>query len=129
MKKEYLDIVDKKGKIIGKEKRENLHLSPEKIHMAVNVLIVNSKRQTLVQLRSKRKRFGGGLWEISAGGHITSGESTDEAAKREWLEAAGGISRERPVQHIWILKSSITIGAFRSHILCRFQDLHYFPTL
>jgi len=86
---EFLDIVDKNGKIIGCEKRSILHEDPMKIHMTTNILIVNSKHEVLVQKRSRKKRYGGGIWEISAGGHVDHGETPDECAKRELEEELG----------------------------------------
>ncbi|MBN2016467.1 NUDIX domain-containing protein [Candidatus Dojkabacteria bacterium] len=86
---EYLDIVDTNGNIVGKDTRANLHKSPDKIHMTVNILIVNSKGEILVQQRSKNKKFGPGIWEISAGGHVESGSTPDETAKKELKEELG----------------------------------------
>jgi isopentenyldiphosphate isomerase len=86
---EYLDIVDEEGNTIGKELRKVLHHSPQKIHKTVNILIVNSKVQILVHQRSFTKQFGPGLWEISAGGHIVSGQTIEDAAREELLEELG----------------------------------------
>lgn len=89
MRKEYLDIVDEKGSIVGKDTRESLHKSPKKIHRVVHVLLVNSKGQILIQQRSFKQKLGAGGWEISAGGHVDCGEKTDHAAQRELYEELG----------------------------------------
>ncbi len=86
---EFLDIVDKTGKILGYEKRSILHEDPTKIHMTTNILIVNSQSEVLVQKRSRKKRYGGGIWEISAGGHVDHGETPYECANRELEEELG----------------------------------------
>ncbi len=89
MKVEYLDIIDKKGNVVGKDTRENLHHSPNKIHMTVNILIINSRDEILVQRRSLKKRYGAGCWEISAGGHVESGSSPGKTAEKELKEELG----------------------------------------
>ncbi len=86
---ELLDIVNENGKIVGKEKRSVLHQSPDKIHRTVNILISNSNNEVLVQKRSKEKKFGPGIMEISAGGHVKSGQTVEEAAKEELFEELG----------------------------------------
>lgn len=88
-KTEILDIVDKNGKVIGKEDRDILHHSPDKIHSVVHILIVNSKGEVLIQKRSAFKKVGAGLWDISAGGHIKSGERASDTAKQELKEELG----------------------------------------
>lgn len=88
-KEEYLDIVDSSGNVIGQESRKVLHSDPQKTHMAVNILIVNGKGEVLVQQRSYAKKFGGGLWEVSAGGHVNAGEKPADAARRELFEELG----------------------------------------
>jgi len=86
---ELLDIIDKKGNVIGSGSRSSLHNDPTKIHMTTNILIVNLNREVLVQMRSRKKRYGGGIWEISAGGHVDKGETPDKCAKRELEEELG----------------------------------------
>jgi isopentenyl-diphosphate delta-isomerase len=88
-KVQYLDVVDESGRVIGKDTRENLHKNPKAIHPTVNMLIVNSKNEFLVHLRSFRKKENPGLWEISSAGHIDSGEKPFRAACRELLEELG----------------------------------------
>jgi isopentenyl-diphosphate delta-isomerase type 1 len=86
---EYLDIVDEKGNVIGKDTRSNLHKCPNKVHRTTNILILNSKGQILIQQRSFKKEFGPGIWEISAGGHVTSGDTPDKTAQKELFEELG----------------------------------------
>ena len=88
-KVQYLDVVDESGNVIGKDTRRNLHNNPNAIHPTVHVLIINSKKEVLVHLRSFKKKYGPGTWEISAGGHVDSGEDSLSAAYRELLEELG----------------------------------------
>lgn len=49
----------------------------------------NSADQVFVQLRSKHKDNGAGLWDTSAAGHVDSGESYLDCAVRELHEELG----------------------------------------
>jgi mutator protein MutT len=94
-KKEILDVVDENGKKLGEEDRETLHNKSKKIHPVAHILVVNTAGKMLIQQRSFTKRFGPGLWEISAGGHIDAKEKPEEAARRELKEELGIVA---PVQ-------------------------------
>lgn len=143
MKDECLDIVDEKGNIIGKEKRSVLHKSPNRIHMTVNVLIVNSKREALVQQRSFKKEFGPGIWEVSAGGHVESGETPDGTARKELKEELGidaelkfvakkvySFDNESELTHLYIGKSDGPFKLDKDEIerikFVKFDDLEKF---
>lgn len=59
------------------------------IHRTVHVWFVNSKKQILVQKRSVKKNAYPSLWDISVAGHVSSGETSLEAAKKEIREEVG----------------------------------------
>ena len=52
-------------------------------HRAIVVAIVNEKNEILLQQRSINKEKNPGLWDISAAGHISSGQDALSAATRE----------------------------------------------
>ena len=89
---EFLDIVDKNDKIIGKASKEEVYKKLH-IHRIVHVLIFNNKRQFLLQLRSKNVHFCPLHWSTAVGGHVKSGESYEDAAKREFKEELGTTSK------------------------------------
>lgn len=84
---ELMDIVDENDNVIGCDTRENIHKNNQ-IYRSVDILIMNSEHKIIVQQRPMYKT-GGGLWEISAGGHIKSKEEPLVAAHRELLEELG----------------------------------------
>jgi isopentenyldiphosphate isomerase len=87
--KEYIDILNTKGEKTGKSlSYEETHKSGS-IHRTVHVWLSNSKKQLLLQKRSKNKRAYPGMWDISVGGHISAGQASIEAAKRETKEELG----------------------------------------
>lgn len=43
-------------------------------HKAVALFIINNKGQVLLQKRSVKKKMWPGMWDLSTGGHVKSGE-------------------------------------------------------
>lgn len=58
-------------------------------HMAAHIWIFNSKGEVLIQKRSSTKDSYPDLWDISAAGHISSGETMLDGAMREMVEEIG----------------------------------------
>jgi len=85
---EFLDIVDENDKIIGKASYKEVY-DRLLTHRITHILIFNSKGEMLLQLRSKNKDFCPLHWGTSVGGHVRSGESYEDAAKREFQEELG----------------------------------------
>ncbi len=98
MTKEYFDIIDKSGKIIGKAAREECHRDKSLAHCTVHVLVFNSKGELFLQKRSMDKDIQPGKWDTSVGGHVNLGETFDQAVKREIREELGV---NVPVEHIY----------------------------
>jgi isopentenyldiphosphate isomerase len=89
MTEEYLDILDDKGNKTG-ESRPYLEAHEKGlIHSAVHVWIINDKNEVLIQKREKDRRFYPSHWDISAAGHVSSGQTSVEAAIRETKEELG----------------------------------------
>ena len=83
---EYLDILDDKGNKTG-ESRPHLEAHEKGlIHSAVHVWIINYRNEILIQKREKDRRFYPSHWDISAAGHVSSGQTSVEAAIRETKE-------------------------------------------
>jgi isopentenyl-diphosphate delta-isomerase type 1 len=89
MNTEWFDIVDEKGRVIGKATREQCHDGSKRLHPVVHVHIFNSDRKLLLQKRRMDKDIQPGKWDTSIGGHIQSAEALEDAIKRESLEEAG----------------------------------------
>lgn len=88
-KVELLAVVNDRGEIIGNLPRSEIHGNPSLIHRVVHVLVFNSKGELLLQKRSMNKDVAPGKWDTSVGGHVSSGETLDEAVKREMQEELG----------------------------------------
>ncbi len=87
---ELLDVIDKNDNVIGREER-NVCLEKNLLHRAVHVFVFNSKGELLIQKRSMKKKIFPGMWCASCSGHVSAGQSYEEAAVRE-LEEEIGIS-------------------------------------
>ena len=90
-KMEIVDLIDENGNIRGGETRKNAH-KQGLMHMASGLIIfcqIKGKYFLLSQQRSYKKEKNAGLWDISASGHIPSGETPLNSLIREAEEELG----------------------------------------
>ncbi len=85
---EYFWVVDEEDHVIGKETREKCH-NTKLIHRSVYIFLNNSKKGIFIQKRSMMKDLYPGYYTSSASGHVTFGETYDQAALRELEEELG----------------------------------------
>lgn len=85
MSTEWLDIVNDNDEVIGRAQRDRIH-SEGHLHRSAHIVLFNTRGQVFVQLRSKNKDNGAGLWDSSAAGHVDSGEAYIDCAVRELAE-------------------------------------------
>lgn len=78
----YLDVVDENDKVIGKElkskKRESGFIS-----RVVAVYLLDSEKKFLMCRRAAHKDDAADLWDLAVCGNVESGETYEEAVKRE----------------------------------------------
>lgn len=86
---EYLDIYNDKQCKTGKIVERGYECAPDEHIFVVHLCIFNSKGELLIQQRALNKSMFPGVWDLSAGGHVLSGETTKEAAMRETKEELG----------------------------------------
>ena len=86
---ELIDVLTADGKPTGARKPKNQIHRDGDWHRAAHVWIIAPDGRFLLQRRSLRKENNPGLWDVSAAGHLSAGESAVEAAMRETFEEIG----------------------------------------
>lgn len=86
---ELFIIVDEKDNVVGYKTRFECHHNKNLIHRVTNIAIFNTKGEILLQKRSMTKDLYPGFFTLSASGHVSKGESYEQAAKREMEEEIG----------------------------------------
>lgn len=85
---EVFDVVDENDVVQGAETRRFVHVN-NLLHRAVHMILRDASGAVLLQKRSMWKDRNPGLWDSSAAGHVDSGETYAEAARRELQEELG----------------------------------------
>ena len=87
---EYFDVLNEKGEFTNLvETREKCH-KEGLWHKAVVVFIISAdNKKVLLQQRSANKKLWPNLWDITAGGHVLTGEFGYQTVIRETKEEIG----------------------------------------
>jgi isopentenyldiphosphate isomerase len=115
---ELIDVLDADGRFIGVTKSKvEVHRDGD-WHRAAHVWIVSGTR-VLLQRRAYVKENYPGIWDVSAAGHLSAGETSVDAAVRETFEELGlRIDREE-LQPIGTTRESCLLndGTYVDHEL------------
>lgn len=87
---EYFDIYDKNRRLTGKrfKRGEDACLQSGEYHLVVDVILVNSEGEFLIQKRSADKKYCPNIWGLT-GGAVSAGETSLQAIIRETKEEIG----------------------------------------
>jgi 16S rRNA (adenine1518-N6/adenine1519-N6)-dimethyltransferase len=88
MPEEIFDVADEFDRVIGQAPRSVVH-AQKLLHRAVHIFVFNSRRELLLQMRSARKDEYPLCYTSSASGHLSAGETYEQAAPRELQEELG----------------------------------------
>jgi isopentenyldiphosphate isomerase len=85
---ELVDVVDADDNVVAvvprwRMRAENLR------HRSVGIMVVNHVGEILIHRRADTKDVWPGWWDLAVGGVVASGESYEDAARRELTEEVG----------------------------------------
>ena len=83
---ELLDIVNEQDEVVGQKFRSEVYRYRLSSFRVVNAFVQNSKGQLWIPRRSASKRIFPLCLDASMGGHVSTGESYQDAFRRELME-------------------------------------------
>jgi isopentenyldiphosphate isomerase len=97
---EWFPVVDENGNTIGKALRSVCHDGKSMLlHPVVHLHLFNSRGELFLQKRVMSKDIQPGMWDMSVGGHVSPGETPDNAIVREaWEELR---LKDLALQFLW----------------------------
>ena len=101
-------MVDDNDQVVEIKTRGEIH-ARGLMHRAIHILVFNSQDELFLQKRSMQKDEQPGMWDSSAAGHVDSGESYIDCARRELKEELG-IVAEQALEELFKLPASTLTG-------------------
>ena len=86
---EMLPVVELSGVVVGQMTRSYAHSGAKLLHPVVHLHIIDRDSRIYLQKRSMTKKLYPGRWDTAVGGHVSYGESIEEALLREAGEELG----------------------------------------
>jgi 8-oxo-dGTP pyrophosphatase MutT (NUDIX family) len=93
MSEELVDIVDDADNVVATVTRSEMRARRLQ-HRSVGIAVMSTDGRLLIHRRSPAKDIWPGWWDIAAGGVVASGETYDQAARRELAEELGLVDVE-----------------------------------
>lgn len=86
---ELIDLLDENRASLGRTAERYGELAPGELRAVVHICIFNAQGQLLIQKRVPEKKLWPGLWDVSAAGGVSAGETCRTSAEREVEEELG----------------------------------------
>ena len=115
---EILDIVNENDEIIGQINRDDTHRAGHIFRM-VFVGFYTPEKNIILQRRSMLKKSSPGLLTATASGHVSHGQTYNEAAVRETLEETGVVVDEAKLRKLGVILGD---GAMRAMYAYPYDD-------
>lgn len=86
---EYWDLYDENRIPLNRTIRRGDRLARGDHHLVIHVCVFDRQGRLLIQQRAPEKAICPGYWDVSVGGGVLAGETSQQAAARETLEELG----------------------------------------
>lgn len=108
---ELFDIVREDGSKTGVIKERGVAHRDGSLHLTAHIWLIRKNPENgydiLLQKRSQRKESFPGCFDVSSAGHVSSGDTQDEAARRELWEELGIEALPEELEPIGMLRRSV----------------------
>jgi isopentenyldiphosphate isomerase/intracellular septation protein A len=104
---EWVPLVDRQGRVTGQAPRSQVHNGSKLLHPVVHLHVINLNKSILLQKRPLSKQIQPGKWDTAVGGHISTGETLEEAVKKEAFEEIGMVGFSAKMQKIYMWETDI----------------------
>ncbi|MBN1221954.1 MAG: NUDIX domain-containing protein [Candidatus Aminicenantes bacterium] len=91
----YLCLVDRNGRFLREERKEECHLGEGLLHSAFLVMVFNKKNELMIARRSEHKMLWPGFWDGTVASHYYKGRAPRETIETRILEEIG-VSNNHP---------------------------------
>jgi len=106
-KEEWVPLVDEQGKVIGQAPRSRVHNGSKLLHPVVHLHLLNKNGAILMQKRPMQKFIQPGKWDTAVGGHISAGETLEQALRKEAQEEIGLSDFSATLQQVYKWESEV----------------------
>lgn len=106
---EYLDVLDENGNKTGEAKPKKEVHDKGLWHRTVHIWFLNSKGDLLLQLRGVKDAYPN-HWDISAAGHIITGDDSISSAIKETKEEIGIQLEAKQLQLVGVVKTQAVLN-------------------
>jgi len=103
---EWVDLLDDRGRTVGKATRKEVHGNPALLHAVVHLHIFDQKGRIFLQKRAVTKDLYPDYWDTAVGGHIASGERLEYALMRETQEEIGIVPETAKMLFRYIMRNA-----------------------
>ena len=104
---EWVPLVDEQGKVTGQALRSQVHNGSKLLHPVVHLHVLNKNGSILIQKRPANKLIQPGKWDTAVGGHISAGETLEQALKKEVFEEIGLKEFSAKLQKVYKWESEV----------------------
>jgi isopentenyldiphosphate isomerase len=86
---EWVPLVTDTGSVTGQAPRSQVHNGSKLLHPVIHLHVFNQNKAILLQKRPMSKLIQPGKWDTAVGGHISAGETIEQALQKEAREEIG----------------------------------------